>query len=124
MPTRMGYVVGAEEEAVAGVEAGAVAGVGAGDMRPMGIHPMLGMHRIPVDIRPTGLDIHLMPPLGDRPLPRSKKLSSSKTNKDSSSSKWRISTNDSKNSLLRRKSKGEGTYPLTPLLIVSRITIY
>jgi hypothetical protein len=123
MPTRMGYVVGAEEEAVAGAEAGAVAGAGAGDMHPMDIHPMLGMRRMPVDTPLTGLGIHPMPPHGDRPLPRNRRLSSSKTNKDSSSSKWRISTNDSKNSLLRRKSKGEGIYPLTPLLIISRITI-
>jgi hypothetical protein len=115
----MGYVVGEEEEAVAG----AVAGAEVGDMRHMGIHPMLGMRRMPVDMRPIGLDIRPMPPHGDRPLPRNRRLSSSKTNKDSSSSKWRRSTSVSRNSLLRRKSKGEGTYTPHPLLIVSRITI-
>jgi hypothetical protein len=122
MPTLMGYVVGEEEEAVAGAEAGAVAGVGVGDMRHMDIHPMLGMHRMVADTPLTGLGIHPMQPHGDRPLPRNRRLSSSKTNKDSSSSKWRRSTSGSKNSLLRKKSKGEGTY--TPHPLANRIANY
>jgi hypothetical protein len=118
----MGYVVGEEEEAVAGAEIEAVAGVGAGDMRLMGIHLMLGMRRMAVDTPLTGLGIHPMQPHGDRPLPRNRRLSSSKTNKDSSNSKWRKSTSGSKNLLLRRKSKDEGAY--TPHSLANRIANY
>jgi hypothetical protein len=111
----MGYVVGAEVEAEAGAEVEAEAGAEAGDTRRMGMHPMLGIHRMGLDIHPMGLGIHPMPPHGDKPLPRNRRPSFSKTNKDSSSSRWRRSTSGSKNSLLRRKSKGEGTYPPHPL---------
>jgi hypothetical protein len=113
--------VGAVEEAVAGEEVEAAVGVLAGDMRRMGMHPMLGIRRLPLDIHPMGLGIHPMPPHGDRPPARNRKLSFSKTNKDSSSRRWRKSTNGSKNSLLRRKSKkvrGRGLTLPTPLLIV------
>jgi hypothetical protein len=102
-------VVGAEEEAVAGAEAGVVAGAEAGDMHHMDMPLMVGMRRMLVDTLLTGLGIHPMPPHGDRPLPKNRRLSSSKINKDSSNSKWRRSTSDSKNSLQRKKSKGEGT---------------
>jgi hypothetical protein len=97
--------VGAVEEAVAGEEVEAAVGGLVGDMRHMGIHPMLGIRRMGLDIRRMGLDIHPMPPHGDRPPARNRRLSFSKTNKDSSSSRWRRSTSGSKNSLLRKKSK-------------------
>lgn len=101
---------GAVEEAVAGEEVEAAVGVLAGDMSRMGMHPLplRGGHQEPL-------------PHGDRPPARNRRLSSSKTNKDSSSSKWRKSTNGSKNSLLRRKSKkvrGRGLTLPTPLPIV------
>jgi hypothetical protein len=98
----MAAVGAVEEEAVAGEEVEAAVGVLAGDTRRM------GMRLMGLDIHPMELGIHPMQPHGDRPPARNRRPSSSKTNKDSSSSKWRRSINDSKNLLLRKKSKGKG----------------
>jgi hypothetical protein len=99
--------LGAVEEAVAGEEVEAAVGAEAGGMRHMGMHPMLGIRRMGLDIHHMELElgIHPMPPHGDRPPARNRRPSFSKTNKDSSSSRWRRSTSGSKNSLLRKKSK-------------------
>jgi hypothetical protein len=107
--------VGAVEEAVAGEEVEAAVGVLAGDTRRMGMHPMLGMRLMGLDMHPTELGIRPMQPHGDRPPARNRRPNSSKTNKDSSNSKWRRSTSDSKSLVQRRKSKGEGTYTPHPL---------
>jgi len=120
MPIPMA-ALGAVEEAVAGEEVEAAVGVLVGDTRRMGMHPMLGIRLMGLDIHLMGLGIHPMPPHGDRPPARNRRLSSSKTNKDSSSSRWRRSTSGSKNSLLRKKSKkarGRGLTLPTPLPIV------